>query len=150
MPDKRLADEEIILRYFAFRTLGIKSYRTPQKHWLTDAAKNGRRFSDIKISELHDSWNHSLDVVLILFDAKRAFRRPNSTSINRALFDLLMTSASALSAARAKQRKSEFLAAFDKLLKQEEFSDLISRSVDHKKRTERRFELWNERMDKVF
>lgn len=40
-PDKRLRDEELILRFYAFEMLGLKTYRTPLKHWLNDAAKKG-------------------------------------------------------------------------------------------------------------
>lgn len=149
-PDKRLADEEIILRFFAFRTLGLKSYRTPQKHWLTDAAKEGRRYSNKKIVDLRDMWIGSLDVVLTFFEPIRAFRRPGSTSINRALFDLVMSTASKISVETAQKKKKAFLDAFNHLMASEEFSDLISRAVDHKRRTDRRFELWEERMGKVF
>jgi hypothetical protein len=149
-PDKRLADEEIILRFFAFRTLGLKSYRTPQKHWLTEAARDGRKFSNKKINDLRAIWNQSLDVVLTLFEPIRAFRRPGSTSINRALFDLVMTTASEISVQMAQAKKKAFLDAFNKLMASEEFSDLISRAVDHKRRTDRRFELWKETMDRVF
>jgi hypothetical protein len=149
-PDKRLADEEIILRYFAFRTLGLKSYRTPQKHWLTEAAKEGRKFSNKKIADLRGLWSHSLDVVLTFFEPSRAFRRPGSTSINRALFDLVMTTASEVTTEAARAKKKEFLKTFNQLMSSEEFVDLISRAVDHKRRTDRRFELWNERMKQVF
>jgi hypothetical protein len=38
-PDKRLADEEIILRFFAYQILGLKTYKTPLKNWLNDAAR---------------------------------------------------------------------------------------------------------------
>lgn len=149
-PDKRLADEEIILRYFAFRTLGLESYRTPQKHWLTSAAKAGRKFDNQKIDELRSLWSSSLDVVLEFFEPKDAFRRRDSRAINRALFDLIMTTASSIDVGTAKKNKLAFLKSYSALLEDDEFQDLISRAVDHKKRTERRFEIWSDEMAKVF
>ena len=40
-PDRRMRDEELVLRFIAFHVHGVDSYRTPQKHWLNDAAKAG-------------------------------------------------------------------------------------------------------------
>ena len=42
-PDKRMRDEELALRFFAFRVHGLKSYRTPLKHWINAAVKYGRK-----------------------------------------------------------------------------------------------------------
>lgn len=150
LPDKRLADEEIILRYFAFRSLGLENYRTPLKLWLNSAAREGRRYSEDRISQLRSEWSNALDVVLELFSPEEAFRRPESRSINRALVDLLMTKASEISVERAREKKTEFRKAYAALIVDEEFEDLISRSVDHKSRTEKRFEKWSKVIDPVF
>lgn len=150
LPDKRLADEEIILRYFAFRSLGLENYRTPLKLWLNTAAREGRRYSQGRISQLRAEWSNALDVVLELFSPDEAFRRPESKSINRALVDLVMTKASQISVEKAREKKSEFRKAYAALMADEDFEDLISRSVDHKSRTEKRFAKWSEVIDPVF
>ena len=73
---------------------GVESYRTPQKHWLNDAAKAGRAYSEDKIEELSAMWEKTIDVSLIWFAPKECFRRipvgPHR-AINRALFDLEIT-----------------------------------------------------------
>lgn len=150
IPDKRLADEEVILRFFAFYTLGLSKYKTPLKHWLNDAAREGRSFSIKKIEELSEVWSHSLDVALTWFEPRECFRRPGSTSINRALFDLIMHTASQVSINDANNTRADFITEFSELCKDEAFTDLISRSVDHKSRTEKRFEIWEARMRRVF
>lgn len=142
-PDKRLADEEIILRFFSFQIMGIHNYKTPLKSWLNDTACLGRKFSDQKIGDLRNKWHSSLDVCLELFDHSACFRRPKSKAINRALYDLLMYTASQITVETAKSKKTQFLESYTNLLKDTEFEDLISRSVDHKKRTDRRFQIWN-------
>jgi hypothetical protein len=149
-PDKRMRDEELALRFFAFATGGLQSYRTPQKHWLNDAAKNGRKYSEVRISELSDLWKRAIDNSLIWFEPEKCFRRAGSSrAINRALFDLFMASASKISSTKARQAKKNVVKGYAELLQNPEFKDLISRSVDHKKRTLRRFELWRAKIDTV-
>jgi hypothetical protein len=145
-PDARLRDEELILRFFAFDQQGLETYRTPLKHWLNDAAKAGQKYSEDKISNLLSLWKKTIEICLILFDARECFRRENSRSINRALFDLIASSAKNMTQAQAENIRTSFRAAYADLEENEEFQDLISRSVDHTKRTKRRFEIWNEQM----
>ena len=142
-PDKRLSDEEIILRFLAFETKGLESYRTPLKHWLNEAAKEGRRYSPKMILDLTQTWTQAIDVSLIWFDEKECFRRPGSKAINKALFDLICRTASKVQPIEALEIRAEFRRLYFELLNNEEFQDLISRAVDHKRRTNRRFELWS-------
>jgi hypothetical protein len=144
--DKRMRDEELALRFFAFSIHGLKSYRTPQKHWLNDAAKAGRKYSKKQISDLKTLWKKAVDNSLNWFSATECFRRQGgkrSRAINRALFDLIMLSAARVSEARAKAMRAKIRQRLAKLLRSREFQDLISRAVDHTRRTKRRFALWN-------
>lgn len=59
-PDKRMRDEELVLRFFAFHVQGITSYRTPQKYWLNDAAEDGQDYTADKIAELQQDWQRAL------------------------------------------------------------------------------------------
>lgn len=147
LPDKRMRDEEMALRFIAFWTSGVDSYRTPQKHWLNDVAKQGKKSSPDKIKEIHAIWKHSIDVSLEWFTEKECFRRlplDRSRAINRALFDLIMFSAANTKREDAINNRKNVREKYRKLLANQEFKDLISRAVDHKKRTKRRFEIWNE------
>lgn len=151
-PDKRMRDEELALRFFAFYIHGVKSYKTPQKYWLNDAAKNGQNYSEKKIAELNNAWQQTVDVCLAWFTPEECFRRfplGKTRAINRALFDLTMHSAAAVNLKNAKSVRSKVRGEYKRLLKNEEFGDLISRAVDHTKRTKRRFKMWNEHVSKV-
>jgi len=148
-PDKRLADEEIILRYFSFHIQGVEKYRTPLKNWLNDTARIGRRLADPDISALKNDWLKALEVSLTWFNAKECFRRPGGKAINRALFDLIMHTATRTDVATAASRKDQFLTKFAELLNDDDFQDLISRSVDHKTRTESRFARWKAAMGQI-
>jgi len=163
VPDKRLRDEELILRYFAFHHLGLDSYRTPQKHWLNEMAKTGAKLNAESIRRLGDDWKSAIDRCLIIFDSNNCFRRnptvpgERKKAANKALMDILMYSFSR----RTDEEVSKKKAAIKRLLKsflesdkdvhnEETFSELISRAVDHTSRVKKRFELWNEAFDKVF
>ena len=64
-PDKRMRDEELALRFFALHIQGVKSYRTPQKHWLNDAAQAGEAYSEDEIRELRTVWEKAIEVSLV-------------------------------------------------------------------------------------
>lgn len=153
-PDKRMRDEELALRFFAFWLHGIDSYRTPQKHWLNDAAKKGRKYSETKINELRAVWNRAIDTALEWFDPSECFRRlplGRSRAINRALFDLVIFSAASIDPNKARSLRIKVRENYEKILTgNAEFNDLISRAVDHTKRTKRRFEIWNGVMGNIF
>ena len=154
-PDKRLRDEELILRFFAFHIEGLGSYRTPQKHWLNSVAKQGQRYTDERLSELEQVWKAAIDKCLLLFSATDCFRRLDRGGkrqvINRALMDLVMTTMAQTDRAIVRREAPAFRRYFELLLQDEEFQDLIGRSIDHKSRTLRRFEIWNEQLvERVF
>ncbi|MCG7952391.1 MAG: DUF262 domain-containing protein [Candidatus Thiodiazotropha endolucinida] len=151
-PDKRMRDEALVLRFFAFHIGGVASYRTPQKHWLNDAAQDGRSYSADKITELQNTWQRSIDVSLMWFDPDECFRRvpiEKSRAINRALFDLTMHSAAQIQPDDAQNLRNIVREKYIALLEDEEFNDLISRAVDHTKRTKRRFEMWEDYVGKA-
>lgn len=148
--DKRLRDEELILRFFAFYIKGLKSYHTPQKRWLNDVADDGRSYTNEEIAKLRTVWQNAIDKCLTIFDPQECFRRIDSEyqrrPINRALMDLIMTTLAPRSVKMVSAKAHNFKKRYVKLLQDEEFQDLISRSIDHKSRTFRRFEIWNEKL----
>ena len=148
-PDKRMRDEELILRFFAFRIHGLASYYTPQKHWLNDAAKDGRKYSSKRIEQLASEWKSALDACLLVFQPHECFRRlpiQNRGVVNRALMDLSMSSFAEVPASAVKRAAKEFYSRYVSVMQDEDFEDLITRAIDHKSRTIRRFEIWNERV----
>ncbi|MEW6217228.1 MAG: DUF262 domain-containing protein, partial [Candidatus Bipolaricaulota bacterium] len=145
-PDVRMRDEELVLRFLAFRIHGVDSYKTPLKRWLNKAAEEGKRYSDEKIQELDQIWKRAIDASLAWFEPGECFRRTTDgrkRALNRALFDLVMSAAARIGPEAALSTRQEFRRRYANLLNTEEFLDLISRGVDHKRRTVRRFELWD-------
>lgn len=154
-PDKRLRDEELILRFFAFHIKGLDGYRTPQKHWLNEVAKQGKHYTTERLDELEQTWKDAIDKCLLLFPARDCFRRLDRTTkrqvVNRALMDLVMTTMAQTDRAVVRREAAAFRRHYRRLLQNEEFQDLIGRSIDHKSRTLRRFEMWREQLvERVF
>lgn len=149
-PDKRMRDEELILRFFAFEVQGLESYRTPQKHWLNDAAKAGQRYSANRISSLESLWKSTIDKSLTVFEPTECFRRlplkGRSSVVNRALMDLTMNSLAQVPESQIQNIASTFYQRYVDVLQDNEFDDLITRAIDHKSRTQRRFEIWKARV----
>lgn len=153
-PDKRMRDEELILRFFAFNIHGVASYKTPQKHWLNDAAKAGMKYSNDRINKLDATWKRTIDTSLHWFEVHECFRRledDKSRTVNRALFDLVTHTASRVDPFAATKHRAVLRREYKKLLNEnKEFQDLISRAVDHTKRTKKRFKIWDEAIGCIF
>jgi Protein of unknown function DUF262 len=143
-PDKRLRDEELVLRFFAYSYLGIESYRTPQKIWLNEAASVGRTLSQKDVENFRSKWTKAIAISRIWFDPNECFRRPGLKSLNRALFDLIMHTAAKTEIDQAQNMRAQFRDRFFEVIADEQFSDLVSRAVDHRSRTLRRFEIWEQ------
>lgn len=148
-PDPRMRDEELILRYFAFRLKGLGSYRTPQKFWLNSAADEFDVIPAAQLESLRNEWIQALsNSVQIMGD--NCFRRegpPGKTQpINKALVDLNMLTLRSLNGDAIPNLADDYLDVQAALLADPAFDDLISRAVDHKKRTENRFAMWNQAM----
>jgi hypothetical protein len=148
-PDKRMRDEELILRFFAFHIHGLGKYMTPHKLWLDNAANNGRNYSAEYIEQLTLTWKRTIENCLHIFPPNECFRRfptKNRQVVNRALMDLTMYSLADKPEKIVKHAAVDFYNRYTAVMQDEEFEDLITRSIDHKTRTSRRFEIWSERV----
>lgn len=148
-PDRRMRDEEMILRSFAFHIGGLDSYRTPQKHWLNDAAQNGRQYPADRIQHLASVWKDTVEKCLLVFRPQECFRRlpiERRAVVNRALMDLTMHSLAEVPNSSIKVAAKEFRLRYINVVQDPEFDDLITRAIDHKSRTTQRFEIWSKQV----
>ncbi|MBX3057822.1 MAG: DUF262 domain-containing protein [Anaerolineae bacterium] len=150
-PDKRMGGEELILRFFAFQQLGLASYKTPQKHWLNEAAEIGKGYSKQQIEALRNMWLSTLEKCLMIFEPLECFRRlpleKPKMVINRALMDLTMNSLVDVPKEKIPEIRMEYRKRYIAVITNEEFDDLITRAIDHKSRTLKRFEIWDEQVN---
>lgn len=149
-PDERMRGEELILRFLALYMDGWDQYRTPQKHWLNEFARKGRNFTPERIALLSEAWKQTIENCLLVFAPNECFRRylgdEKRSVINRSLMDLVMTSFAGREPQTVRAISCEFRKGYTEILGDKEFQDLIDRSSDHRLRTLRRLEIWNERL----
>ena len=148
-PDRRMRGEELILRFFAFNVMGLEGYRTPQKQWLDEMADLGREFPADRIEKLASTWKSTVDKCLLVFTPDECFRRMpviQHQVVNRALMDLTMFSLTNVPKTSIETQSTAYRNRVEEIVKNQEFDDLITRSIDHKSRTLRRFELWTEKV----
>ena len=151
-PDNRMRDEELILRFFAFQVLGVGRYRTPQKYWLNDMADAGRRYDDEHIGQLEQLWKDTVDKCLVVFEPQECFRRiplRKKTVVNRALMDLTMHSLASVPMEVVERISVQYYHHYQRLLEVDCFLELITRGIDHKSRTEQRFDMWHKKITSV-
>jgi hypothetical protein len=129
--------------FFAHTYLGTDTYKTPQKRWLNNAAILGKQFSNAKVESFKVCWENSIENSLIVFSPEECFRRQAGGAINKALFDLVMHQVKGKNSVDLLDKKEQFRDIYYKLIKEDPFSDLISRAVDHKSRTTDRFQIWD-------
>lgn len=151
-PDTRMRDEELILRFLAFHIHGVDDYSTPLKRWLNAVANEGREYSQAKVDKLGKLFKTTIDKASNVFPEKEVFRRiyPDgrvSKVINRALMDLSMSTLAKIPEQNLGAVKSKFLRNYRAIQQNDEFQDPITKSIDHKSRTTRRFELWQSKVE---
>lgn len=100
MPDKRMQDRELALRFLAFYHTPFYQYKPPMKKFLNDEMKRYRNISKDEADKLKTVFKKSVDLTKIVFGDK-AFKRfvtGNETDhngfwegrVNRALYDIVM------------------------------------------------------------
>lgn len=101
-PHKRMNDAEIILRYFAIsdnfdeQQNQLKNYSGKMKSFLNKYMNQNKNISDVKINELSNKFNSTIEKIFIVFGDK-AFRRiyqdnTYDKKLNRAIMDFILNS----------------------------------------------------------
>lgn len=156
--DKRMADRELILRYFTYLRLnpyGFKRETLDKRlndtmQWLNDKKKN-------EIKKLHDDFFQVLDCIIDIF-GKYAFRKPDARSskrlppINKPLFETWMVILTNLKVSERKKlinASTKVNGGFDKLIKDEGFIFTLYQSTSTPDSIKGRFEKIQAVIDKV-
>ena len=151
--DKRLRHHELILRFFAVR-FRFKQYSTPLKLFLSNYMKENRRLKTESRSDLLEAFNNGIENCQTVF-AKHAFKkliaetRKYQKPLSRAVFELQMAVLSRLDKAMVKDRASEIKRVFEELYNNQNFNELLTRGIDHRKRFYRRFSMFVAALDSI-
>lgn len=160
-PHKRMADRQLILRFFAmWRSTHLK-YKSPMKQFLNREMENYRNASEDDISKMRDVFKKSIEMAYTIF-GQNAFRRFYSGSqddhngywekrkLNVALWDTIVYSFSFYDKSQiipiADQIREDYL---DLLTNDITFVDYISRTTDKPERVQYRADVWRQRLQSL-
>jgi len=146
--DKRLRHHELILRFFAVR-FRFKQYSTPLKLFLSNYMKDNRRLRTESETALADDFKIGLKNCRTVF-GEYAFRKliietgKYQKPLSRAVFELQMAVLSTLEVTMVSDRAVEIKTVFEALYKNQNFNELLTRGIDHRKRFFKRFSMFLE------
>jgi hypothetical protein len=134
---KRLKDQELILRFFAFFFDDVK-YERPMNIFLNDFMKFHRELRNRKEREFRDIFTRTIDIINSSI-GNEAFR-PSGT-LNAAVFDSVMVAVARRLQASALQRPEELGEQYKSLLRDHEYEEAYKRSTADEERVKRRLDL---------
>ena len=150
----------MILRFFALSEKSYLNYAQSMKQFCNKELRDNRNLSDEKIKEYRKKFNHSVDLVKVIF-GKNAFRRyiPMSedkkgswslTKINMALYDIQMCGFVHY-AKNDVLRNADYIreAMLDLMKNNEIFIDSILLRTSNKNTLQTRFKIWFQKMDDI-
>ncbi|PSN05741.1 hypothetical protein C7271_03825 [filamentous cyanobacterium CCP5] len=157
-PHTRMADRQLILRFFALWRHGPDRYKGPMKRFLNTEMENYRHLDPDAVEAMRAAFKQSIEIAYLAF-GENAFRRyklgntynPNGSwegsRLNVALWDTLLYGFSQFEkeamVAIAWQIREEFL---NLIAQDSKFSDYISSSTDKVDRIQYRAQVWQERL----
>ncbi len=138
-PDKRMRDEETILRFFA-SYFDRENYEKPMTSFLNIFMSKHRQLGKNKQLEWKELFENTLDIIEENFDGNNPFSlKEGSRQFNRALFEAVMV-AVATHKANGKSNFRDFFTKHKKLISDDDFIDSVSTGTSAEKKYTLRFE----------
>ena len=161
IPDKRMKDVELVLRFSAFYHKTYLKYKAPIRNFLNIEAQEKRVISDKELLELKSAFKNACQIIRSLLD-KNAFKRfykgkdghingfwePNK--FNTSLYDILMYSFANEDKNRVYQNLDSIKEALIYLMTEDqEFVDSIELSTSSVLAVTTRFDKWRETLKNI-
>ena len=157
VPDDRMTDRELVLRFVAFRLTPPQIYRSGDfDRFLGDAMRKLSNLDDVEIQDIETAFKAGLSAAYEIF-GRDAFRKryregDGRYPINKALFEAVAVNLAALdSAQRATlvDRKQDVIAGFIGLMNYRNFDDAISQGTGDIRKVHTRFGLFEIMLRKI-
>lgn len=136
-PHKRMKDQELILRFFAFYYYSDE-YRRPLKEFLNRYMAKNRHLESQTEDDLKRIFFMTTDFINKVLGSK-AFRPERA--LNVAVFDSVVVAVTHRLTKGGIQKERQFRAAYDKLLSDEMFQDAVMTGTSDEKKVRTRMEL---------
>ncbi|MEM6521931.1 MAG: DUF262 domain-containing protein [Cyanobacteria bacterium P01_C01_bin.70] len=160
-PHSRMADRQLVLRFFAMWRNTHQNYKGPAKRFLNTEMEQHRQLSDAALAEMRNVFEKSIEMAYAVFQEK-AFRRyypgnaynPNGTweksRLNVALWDTVLYTFSYYELEQILPIKDHIREEFlDLLNTDKKFVEYISTSTDRTDRIQYRAEVWRSRLNQL-
>lgn len=160
-PHSRMADRQLILRFFAMWRNTPDNYKGPTKRFLNTEMEQHRQLSDEALVKMRQVFETSIEMTYAVFQEK-AFRRyypgnaynPNGTweksRLNVALWDTVLYTFSHYTLDQILPIKDHIREEFlDLLNTDKKFVEFISTSTDRPDRIQYRAETWRSRLEQL-
>ena len=144
-PSKRLKDQELILRFFAFY-FSDKKYERPMNEFLNNFMLHHRNINSLKSEEFTEIFKQTINLIYEAVGMK-AFR-PIGT-LNAAVFDSVMVATAKRIAREEVMDINSLCSQYNKLLADEDYLDIIKRSTADEERVLKRMSLAESYMSKT-
>lgn len=158
VPHKRMADAEIVLRFFMLSTWydaetgSIAKYSGNMRSSLNKFMDTHRNAPEHQIEAFQSSFNESLDKVRAVF-GDSAFRTWKGNSFderpNRAIIDSQMVAMSVFSKSLLIQHANQIMRAFKELCISPEYRDAVTLRTSNKAKTEYRVDVFARAIDDI-
>lgn len=144
-PHKRMKDQELILRFFAFYYY-TDEYRKPLKEFLNRYMAKNRHLEPQTEEEMSRVFSMATSFINKVL-GRKAFRPERA--LNVAVFDSVMVAATQRLAKGGIQNEKQFRAAYDELLSNEAFRDAVLTGTSDEKKVRTRMELARQAFSEV-
>jgi Protein of unknown function DUF262 len=151
--EKRMNDSEMILRFFALHFNG-NNYQGKLSNFLDNYLQSGMKFAPQILEEHRKIFLKTIEVVDIVFE-EDAFRRYDATnniwktSINRAIYDIVMLYFTKLNLENAEQYKAVIINEFKELFNNLDFENSIATQPEKLVQMQTRLDLWRDRLNRI-
>lgn len=151
--EKRMNDCEMILRFFALHFNG-NSYQGNLSNFLDNYLQSGIKFAPQILDEHRRIFLKTIEIVDIVFgeDAFRRYDATNNiwkTSINRAIYDILMLYFAKLNPEDAEQYKTAIINEFKELFNNLDFENSIAAQPEKLIQMQTRLDLWRDQLNRI-
>ncbi len=161
VPHTRMADRQLILRFFAMWRNTHRHYKGPTKRFLNLEMEQHRNLSATALEEMREVFEKSIEMAYAVFQ-EHAFRRyypgntynPNGTwersRLNVALWDTVLYTFSYYDRETIVSLRDHIREEFlDMITNDQKFVDYISTSTDKGERIQYRADTWRARLDRL-
>lgn len=146
MLEKRMKDEELVLRFMSYYLKGISNYTGSMTRFLNETLDNYSNYKD-KLVNINKDFSKAMRYINEYFGKHAFIINPKSTQINFALFDVLSYYFSSYTEEFLINCKNIIIQTYKELLDNSEYRIALTANSSTKNNTFTRFNMWKETLE---